>query len=77
LGEIFNSGKANSQAEQDLVIAERVLWLKTGGPKSLCEPVLCLGAKSNSDSTSLIYFPEPFLVNLSIFNSSAIILMPE
>jgi hypothetical protein len=54
--------------EQDLKSTECVralvfvCQLETGEPKLLCAPTDCLGAKTNHNSTYIIFFFEPFLV---------------
>jgi len=40
-----------------------VCQLKTGEMKLLCAPMHCLGAKTNHNSTNIIFF-EPFLLIL-------------
>jgi hypothetical protein len=41
-----------------------VCQLETAGPKLLCAPMHCLGAKTKHNSTNIIFFSEPFLLIL-------------
>jgi len=51
----------STERVQALVFVYR---LKTGGPKSLCVLVHCLGAKSNRDYTTVVSFCESFVATL-------------